>query len=88
MIIVIYIYTFFHRHSDLSKSLMDSSFLSEDAYQRDVDQISLSSATSSTSGLSSRDRRLVATDYSGNYVPMGPGSTPSPGFTGSKVSVS
>ncbi|KAK6625911.1 hypothetical protein RUM43_006210 [Polyplax serrata] len=66
---------------------MDSSILSEDSYQRDVDQISISSAASSTSGPSSRERRLVvSSDYTGSYVPMGPGSMPSPGSTGSKVS--
>lgn len=76
-------------HLDFSKSGMDSSILSEDSYQRDVDQISISSAASSTSGPSSRERRLVvSSDYTGSYVPMGPGSMPSPGSTGSKVSVS
>lgn len=72
----------------MSKSLIDSSFLSEDSYQRDVDQISISSACSSASGPSPRERRFTGSDYSGTYVPMGPGSMPSPGSSSSKVSVS
>ncbi|KAL0272854.1 UNVERIFIED_CONTAM: hypothetical protein PYX00_005679 [Menopon gallinae] len=66
----------------MSRSLVDSNFLSEDSYQRDVDQLSISSAASSASGPSPRERRMASSDY----VPMGPGSIPSPGSNNSKVS--
>lgn len=67
-----------------SKSLGDTGYLSDGRYQRDPDQLSVSSIASSASSVSPR---FTGSDYGGNYVPMGPG-IPSPNSTNCKVSVS
>lgn len=64
-----------------SKSVGDTGYLSDGRYQRDPDQLSVSSIASSASSVSPR---FTGSDYGGTYVPMGP----SPNSTNRKVSVS